>query len=110
MFFRRLIKIDVVARREYAAVAIARGFSQRTRSTPGLDYNILGSVGLQDFVPPLHDLLVAGNDLLDPCGETTLQSCPVFNGILPHIILNLRIGLPLLRVAFVSASMKVGVR
>src|SRR5215469_15138310 len=110
MFSRCLIQIDVVSRREYAAVAIARRLRQRTRSAPGLDHNILGSVGLQDFVPSLHGFLVASYDLLNPFGEPRLQRWPVPDGIHPHIIPNPRIGLPLFWVAFVSSRMKVEVR
>src|ERR1035437_7302159 len=85
-------------------------FPPMTWTSPGLNHNILGGVGLQYLVPSFHDLVMIGDNLLDPGCKQYLQSCAIFNRMRPHVLLNPRIRFPLLRVTLISACVEVGIR
>ena len=64
---------------------------------------------MQDFVPAHHDLVVLGDDLLQPLVEVSLQVLIVFHAVSMNEFLNLRIRVPLLAVDFVAADVEVRV-
>ena len=71
--------------------------------------DVFGCIGLKYFVPSHHNLLAARDDLLDFGGEKHLQGRTILNCMRPHEVLNARVALPLLDVAFISSRVKVGI-
>src|ERR1043166_9451527 len=105
-----LIQVDIVAGGEYSSITPPCGFCQRVRPAPGLDNDILRGIGLQYFIPSHHDFLVAGDDLLNSGGEQRLKCYAILDRMYPHELLNARIRLPCLEVAFISSCVEIGIR
>src|SRR6266480_4675577 len=99
----------MAAGREHAAVTVPCGICQRVWPAPGLNDDIFGCIGLKHFVPSHPDLLAARDDLLDSSCEKHLQGRTILNCMRSHEVLNARVALPLLDVAFISSCVKVGI-
>ncbi len=90
--------------REQAAVALLGRRRQRFLSAPGLNNDCLGQVGMQYLVPPEHQFVVLGQNLLQPLVIVGLQILVILHAVRVNKRLDLRIGVPIFAVDLVSSS------
>ena len=69
---RGMVLVKVIAGRKNSAIPLPRGLRQRSLPAPRLDDDIFWSFRLQNFVPTLHDFVVACNEFLHSGGEIRL--------------------------------------
>src|SRR5205823_123079 len=99
-------EVQVIAIRKESAVALLRGSGQRSRSTPGLNGDVLRQGRIENFVPANHAFAVLLDDWLEMPVEIRLQRLIVFEAVGALELLNLLVGVPLLAVHFVAAHVK----
>ena len=88
-------------------IALLCGSGERLLTAPGLDDNVLGRAGNENFVPAYDRFAVLGDDFLEALTEIYLEFFVGFQIVRFFEFLDFWIGVPLLAVHFIAANVEI---
>src|SRR6266403_1905239 len=100
-------EIEIIAVGENAVVALDGGFGEGFLTAPGLNDDVFGHTGYEDFIPADYGFAVLGDNFLYSLAEISLEGFVVFQGVRLLELLDFCAGVPLFAVHFVAADMKI---
>ena len=109
VLFGGLHAVEVVGLGEDALVAEGGGFDEGPGAAPGLDDDVFGEAGVEDFIPADHVLLILLHDGEEALVEVDLERVGVLEVVGAHEGDDAGVGLPLLAVALVASYVEVGI-
>src|SRR5207248_7003821 len=99
-------EVKVIAVGKKPAITLLGRRSEGSLPAPGLNGDVLGQTGVENFIPADHALAMPGDDGLKAFAEIGLQRLVVLDAVSAHVFLNFRIGIPLFAVYFVAADVE----